>query len=265
MSPIFALCFRSASLLDGQDTGPQQYTSQAHQLNMESLKLNSSLLNTPLSESSAAKSNILSSTLLNSSLLDSPMLSQKTCVPYLNHSSIPGSPKLSSRSSVNYQTSTDLPDIPSSYLDQSEVLKHLLRREGKGSGCSDQSASSSNSGINLMTDNSSAMTRDLSQAPLFRDLDSSGSYDLLNLPPPPAYPIWRSKQSEKLEKQGEYGNHTSEKASLSKSQPDLTKINNTKDGSSPKELLSQRYVTEGLFCSTVDSLSHNNCTSVNDV
>lgn len=178
------------------------------------------------------------------------MLSQKTCVPYLNHSSIPGSPKLSSRPSVNYQTSTDLPDIPSSYLDQSEVLKHLLRREGKGSGCSDQSASSSNSGINLIMENS-AMTRDLSQAPLFRDLDSSGSYDLLNLPPPPAYPVWRSKQSEKLEKQGEFGNHTVEKASLSKSQPDLTKINNTKDGSSPKELLSQRYVIEGLFCKKV--------------
>lgn len=208
---------------------------------MESLKLSSSLLNTPLIESSAAKSNILSSTLLNSSLLDSSIPSQKTCVPYLNHSSIPGSPKLSSRTSMNYQTSTDLPDIPSSYLDQSEVLKHLLRREGKGSGCSDQSASSSNSGINLFSENGSTAMKDLSQAPLFRDLDSSGSYDLLNLPPPPAYPMWRAKQSEKLERPGEFGNHPSEKSSLSKSQPDLTKINNTKDASSPKELLSQRY------------------------
>ena len=232
---------RSASLLDGQDTGPSQYTSQAHQLNMESLKLNSSLLNTPLIESSAGKTNLLSSTLLNSSLLDSSVPSQKSHVPYLNHSSIPGSPKLSSRASMNYQTSTDLPDIPSSYLDQSEVLKHLLKREGKGSGCSDQSASSSNSGINLIAENG-MMNRDLSQAPLyFRDLDSSGSYDLLNLPPPPAYPMWRSKQSEKAERQGDFGNHSTEKASLSKSQPDLTRINNAKDASSPKELLSQRY------------------------
>ena len=210
---------------------------------MESLKLNSSLLNRPLIDSPAAKSNILSSTLLNSSLLDTSIPSQKTHVPYLNHNSIPGSPKLSSRASMNYQTSTDLPDIPSSYLDQSEVLKHLLRREGKGSGCSDQSASSSNSGINsIMENGSTMMTRDLSQAPLyFRDLDSSGSFDMLNLPPPPAYPMWRTKQSEKLEGQGESGTHLVEKSSLSKSQPDLTKINNTKDASSPKELLSQRY------------------------
>lgn len=237
--------FRSGSLLDGQDTGPSQYTSQTHQLNMESLKLNSSLLNTPLIESSSAKSNLLSSTLLNSSLLDSSLPSQKTRVPYLNHSSIPGSPKLSSRASMNYQTSTDLPDIPSSYLDQSEVLKHLLRREGKGSGCSDQSASSSNSGINCFSE--STMTKDLSQAPLFRDLDSS--YELLNLPPPPAYPMWMSKQSEKPERPGEFGNQPSEKSSLSKSQPDLTKINNTKDASSPKELLSQRYDQPAVKCS----------------
>ncbi|KAG0730429.1 Angiomotin [Chionoecetes opilio] len=235
----------SGSLLDDQDSGPPQYTSQAHQLNMESLKLNSSLLNsTPHIESSGAKSNILSSTLLNSSLLDSSIPSQKTRVPYLNHSSIPGSPKLSSRMSMNYQTSTDLPDIPSSYLDQSDILKHLLRREGKGSGCSDQSASSSNSGINLISENGNAGMIDMSQMPLYTDLDSSGSYDLLTtLPPPPAYPIWRSKQSEKLERQGEFGNHAGERSSLSKSQPDLTKINNTKDASSPKELLSQRVVS----------------------
>ncbi|XP_063840785.1 uncharacterized protein LOC135089264 isoform X1 [Scylla paramamosain] len=253
----------SASLLDGQDTGPSQYTSQAHQLNMESLKLNSSLLNTHLIESSAGKANLLSSTLLNSSLLDSSVPSQKSHVPYLSHSSIPGSPKLSSRASMNYQTSTDLPDIPSSYLDQSEVLKHLLKREGKGSGCSDQSASSSNSGINLITENG-MMTRDLSQAPLFRDLDSSGSYDLLNLPPPPAYPMWRSKQSEKSERQVEFGNHSVEKASLSKSQPDLTRINNAKDASSPKELLSQRVVSgqtdyaEGPMQEVADLLAQEN-------
>ncbi|KAK8404128.1 hypothetical protein O3P69_000295 [Scylla paramamosain] len=173
----------SASLLDGQDTGPSQYTSQAHQLNMESLKLNSSLLNTHLIESSAGKANLLSSTLLNSSLLDSSVPSQKSHVPYLSHSSIPGSPKLSSRASMNYQTSTDLPDIPSSYLDQSEVLKHLLKLE---------------------------------------------------------------------------------KASLSKSQPDLTRINNAKDASSPKELLSQRVVSgqtdyaEGPMQEVADLLAQEN-------
>lgn len=173
--------------------------------------------------------------------MDSSLLARKTPVPsYLSQSSIPGSPKLSSRSAIKYQTATDLPDIPSSYLDQSEVLKHLLKREGKGSGCSDQSASSSNSGINLITEHSGTMTKDLSQAPLFSDLDATVNYDLFNLPPPPAYPIWRLKESEKQERQGELVKHTMEKSSLSKSQPDLTRLSNAKETTSPKDLISQR-------------------------
>lgn len=224
--------FRSSSLLDNQDG--------VHQLNMESLKLNSSLLNSTVLPSSTTNSNVLSSSLLDSSVLDPSMLTPKTSVPsYLSQNTIPGSPKLSTRANISYQAPTDLPDIPSSYLDQSEVLKHLLRQEGKGG--SDQSASSSNSGINLMTEQGSGGTRDLSQMPLYNDLDMTVNYDMLNLPPPPAYPMWRLKDSEKQgERQREVRSTSLEKSSLSKSQPDLTNLNNAKEATSPKELLSQR-------------------------
>ncbi|XP_071530758.1 uncharacterized protein [Panulirus ornatus] len=249
-TPMVGRKSMSASLLDGQEGG-SSYNTQAHQLNMESLKLsspllNSSVLSSSVLDSSTVNSNMLSSSLLNSNLLDSSLLARKTPLPsYLSQSSVPGSPKLSSRSAIKYQAATDLPDIPSSYLDQSEVLKHLLKREGKGSGCSDQSASSSNSGINLITDHTSTMTKDLSQAPLFCDLDGTVNYDLLNLPPPPAYPIWRLKEAEKQERQGELVKHSMEKSSLSKSQPDLTKLSNAKEATSPKDLISQSRVVSG--------------------
>ncbi|XP_069172424.1 angiomotin-like protein 1 isoform X3 [Procambarus clarkii] len=233
----------SSSLLDGQERGPPLYNSQIHPLNMESLKLNSSLLNSSTLDPSAINSNLLASS-LNSSILDSSALAQKASVPsYLSQNNIPGSPKFSSHAAMKYQTATDLPDIPSSYLDQSEVLKHLLKHEGKGSGCSDQSASSSNSGINLATEGAGTMMRDLSRAPLFYDLDCTVNYDLMTLPPPPAYPVWRLKEPEKHEQQGELVKHGMEKSHLSKSQPDLTKLNNAKEATSPKELLSQRVVS----------------------
>lgn len=115
-----------------------------------------------------------------------------------------------------------------------------MGREGKG-GHSDQSASSSNSGINLLTENAGPFGRDLSQMPLQYNLvDAAPSYDVVNLPPPPAYPIWRLQESEKLEQQMELAKHGPEKSNLSKSQPDLTKFGNAKEATSPKELLSQR-------------------------
>lgn len=202
---------------------------------MESLNLNSSLLNSSVLNSSAINSSLISSSLLNSSVLDSSGLTQKTAVPsYLSQNNILGSSKLS------HTAATDLPDIPSSYLDQSEVLKHLLGREGKG-GHSDQSASSSNSGINLLTENAGPFGRDLSQMPLqYNPVDAGPNYDVVNLPPPPAYPIWRLQESEKQEQQIELAKHGIEKSNLSKSQPDLTKLGNAKEATSPKELLSQR-------------------------
>ncbi|XP_042876840.1 angiomotin-like isoform X2 [Penaeus japonicus] len=227
-----------SNLHDNQE-GAATYNSQVHKLNMESLNLNSSLLNSSVLNSSAINSSLISSSLLNSSVLDSSALTQKTAVPsYLSQNNILGSSKLSS-----HTTATDLPDIPSSYLDQSEVLKHLLGREGKG-GHSDQSASSSNSGINLLTENAGPFGRDLSQMPLQYNLvDAAPSYDVVNLPPPPAYPIWRLQESEKLEQQMELAKHGPEKSNLSKSQPDLTKFGNAKEATSPKELLSQRIVS----------------------
>ncbi|XP_069943567.1 angiomotin-like isoform X2 [Cherax quadricarinatus] len=246
-TPMTSRKSMSSSLLDGQERGSALYNSQMHQLNMESLKLNSSVMNSSGLTSSAHDSaafnpNLLTSS-LNSSLLDSAMLGQKASAPsYISHSSIPGSPKLSSHSAMKYQGATDLPDIPSSYLDQSEVLKHLLKHEGKGSGCSDQSASSSNSGINIITEGAGTMMRDLSRTPLFSDLDATVNYDLLTLPPPPAYHMWRLKEPEKQERQ-ELVKNGMEKSHLSKSQPDLTKLNNAKEATSPKELLSQRIVS----------------------
>ncbi|XP_042204239.1 uncharacterized protein LOC121853912 isoform X1 [Homarus americanus] len=247
-TPMAARKSMSASLLDGQEGGPPLYNPQIHHLNMESLKLNSPLLNSSVLTSSALDSSSINtnllSTSLNSSILGSSVLTQKTSVPsYLSQSSIPQSPKLSSRIAMKYQTATDLPDIPSSYLDQSEVLKHLLKCEGKGSGCSDQSASSSNSGINLMTENTGTMMRDLSRAPLLSDLDGTVNYDLLNLPPPPAYPMWRLKESEKQEQQMDLAKQGIEKSHLSRSHPDLTRLNNAKEATSPKELINQRVVS----------------------
>lgn len=92
-----------------------------------------------------------------------------------------------------------------------------------------------------MTEQGSGGTRDLSQMPLYNDLDMTVNYDMLNLPPPPAYPMWRLKESEKQgERQREVRSTSLEKSSLSKSQPDLTNLNNAKEATSPKELLSQR-------------------------
>lgn len=226
-----------SNLHDSQE-GAATYNSQVHKLNMESLNLNSSLLNSSVLNSSAINSSLISSSLLNSSVLDSSGLTQKTAVPsYLSQNNILGSSKLS------HTAATDLPDIPSSYLDQSEVLKHLLGREGKG-GHSDQSASSSNSGINLLTENAGPFGRDLSQMPLqYNPVDAGPNYDVVNLPPPPAYPIWRLQESEKQEQQIELAKHGIEKSNLSKSQPDLTKLGNAKEATSPKELLSQRIVS----------------------
>ncbi|XP_066965234.1 uncharacterized protein [Macrobrachium rosenbergii] len=196
-----------------------------------------------------------SSSLINSPLLLDSTLTQKNSVASYLSDSIPGSPKLSTRSSaMKYHAATDLPDIPSSYLDSSEVLKHLLNRDGK-SGQNNQSASSSNSGIDML-ETVGTVSKNTSQLPLLSDLDTTVNY--VNYPPPPAYPIWRLDDSEKSE-------HIDlAKSSLSKSQPDLSRLGGSKEISSPKELLSQRIVSgqtdssEGHLQERADILAREN-------
>ncbi|XP_068217068.1 LOW QUALITY PROTEIN: serine-rich adhesin for platelets-like [Palaemon carinicauda] len=195
-----------------------------------------------------------SSSLMSSPLLLDSTLTQKTSVPSYLSDSIPGSPKLSARSSaMKFHTATDLPDIPSSYLDQSEVLKHLLNRDGR-SGKNNQSGSSSNSAIDMLESVGTA-SKNTSQLPLLSDMDITVNY---NNYPPPAYPIWRQDDSEKSE-------HIDlTKSSLSKSQPDLSRLGSPKEISTPKELLSQRIVSgqtdssEGHLQERADILAREN-------
>ncbi|CAL4131901.1 unnamed protein product, partial [Meganyctiphanes norvegica] len=292
----------SSSMHDTADTLPPPYNSHMHKLNMESLNrnsslLNSSVLNSSLLNSSAPNSNLLHSAHLNSSILDSPILPPRSSVPsYLTQNALPSSPKLPPRKSSQLQYSnsnqqysnsadmnttlqypselqlpvsrpsalqysTELPDIPSSYLDQSEVLKHLVGRDGSGKSggmYSDQSASSSNSGINLISNENKAMN---SVSQTKNESDNPTDLDFLNMPPPPAYPKWRLEQPDKIIEQDKRLN---DKPNFSRSQPDLTRLANTKEATSPNELLSQRFVSgrtddsDGPLREMVDILTQEN-------
>ena len=164
---------------------------------------------------------------------------------FLDEPGLPSSPKLANRQTggagLKYLPETDLTDIQSSYLDQSEVLKHLMTKDKKGGLSDDQSASSSQSGLNLLNEGSnSALSRESSQTPKSKDSDYS---TILNLPPPPPYSRWqRDQESSGDPTASDSSSRSIDKTQLSRSQPDLSRLSNTlKDPTSPKDLISLRY------------------------
>lgn len=172
------------------------------------------------------------------------------------------SPSFSRTSSGKYcGAHTEILDIPPSYLEQSEVLKHLVSKETKdqgknfingvnlstfghlgniSGGCSDQSASSSNSAINVFHNERGSVSGSSSQSSqhIINTLDHRDDPDmsllLSRLPPPPSYPPWQLENSLHV-KEG-----VTEKVLLSKSQPDLTRVGSSKDQTPLKETLDSR-------------------------
>ncbi|XP_076056149.1 uncharacterized protein LOC143034093 isoform X2 [Oratosquilla oratoria] len=301
----------SSNIHEVQEAGPPPYSQHMQKLNrdLEALNMNSSLLNSSLLNSTTLNTSVLSASLLSSSVMN-----PKSSVPsYMNQTSTPGSPKFQARSTTGkYGLGTDLTDIPSSYLDQSEVLKHLVTKDSKGGGVpgngssgsvgtgagigagssgsgnangggsngvgsgnsgasiastagkngsvySDQSASSSASGINILSDSGTLLNQETDSEAHERQRD------YLNLPPPPAYPHWRLEGRNKgeegvletIKRGGVVGGL--EKLNFSRSQPDLTRL-----GSAKEELLSQRVVSgktddgDGHLLEMVDILTQEN-------
>ncbi|KAB7501749.1 Angiomotin, partial [Armadillidium nasatum] len=186
-------------------------------------RVNSKFSETLTTSNSFLQSN--SSGLFSTSLLDSASgnlsassSTLKTPLLLSSHNRM-ASPSFSRTSSGKYcGAHTEILDIPSSYLEQSEVLKHLVSKEAKeqgknfingvnlstfghlgniSGGCSDQSASSSNSAINIFHNERGSVSGSSSQSSqhIINTLDHRDDPDialLLNrLPPPPAYPPWQ--------------------------------------------------------------------------
>lgn len=155
-----------------------------------------------------------------------------------------------------YLSSTELIDIPTSYLDQSEVLKHLIPKDTSGKekntllsgslgGFSDQSASSSNSALNAggLLDSASLSSSTTTHSShqhvpnyIGGSEDSTGDISaLLQRLPPSTFLPWQLdtpsplRNYEKKLSSDASSTKSMDKNVLSKSQPDLTRVGNFKE------------------------------------
>ena len=226
-----------------QDLEPPSYSSHLRKLNTESLNLNQSLVNSSLLDSS-----LITSSLLNSSSYTTPSVSKSHNASFLlNDSGLTGSTKLSGRPGISsaglkYLPETDLSDIQSSYLDQSEILKHLISKDKKSGYSDDQSVSSSNSGINLLADSvNNSSTVEISEQKKVLNSNKEKDFSILNLPPPPSYSRWQREQSSESSNDPlilDSSMRPLDKTCLSRSQPDLSRLSSaSKDLTSPKDLV----------------------------
>lgn len=206
----------------------------------------------------------VTNTLINSSLDSSSAYLNSEGSNYLGKNC---SLYISGNSNSKYSNSTEIPDIPSSYLDQSEVLKHLISKNTKESfrppgflsssgihgaistttsgAFSDQSASSSSSVINFnQTDRGSVSGSSSHGSQYINNLLERDDAELNALlyrldHPPPAYPSWQTDAN--LITKGSSDSRAEKNVLLSKSQPDLTRVGVMKDYSpTTKDLLNSR-------------------------
>lgn len=150
--------------------------------------------------------------------------------------------ELTIRSCLEYDTGVqEITEIPDDYLNESSVLKHLAK---------EVKVPSPNGTVKDNIENIS------------QKFDSH--LDFINRPPPPEYPKWSNKPRNKV---------NMEKANLSKSQPDLSKVGIDKVGgdlmtfkkgaSSPRPKTKGREVeskSENIWCSNelIDTLIKEN-------
>nr|BAN09206.1 angiomotin [Gryllus bimaculatus] len=190
-----------------------------------------------------------------------------------SHSPLPsaGSGKEPSSSSPNrlFDPSVrEITDIPDDYLSQSQVLKHLAK-EVKVVPLNSGVSSSRESSVPRLDETSSDVRDDPLLAEQLKRLslpriglgaakDAARlsardhepllplDYDLSNLPPPPEYPKWiESPSSVQKIKMSSQANSLSDKLSLSRSHPDLSRIGNNKVNADGRVVISPRPKTNG--------------------
>lgn len=124
----------------------------------------------------------------------------------------------------------EITEIPDDYLSQSQVLKHLAKEVKVVPSCNNGRESSDDNSTNA---ENSALVEQLKRLSLPRMALGSNKehepldYDLSNLPPPPEYPKWIESPAplSVVQRLKAHSNNTmAEKLSLSRSQPDLSRL-----------------------------------------